>query len=264
MKKSNFLLMSCFSILLLTSCGEVKKNQNFNNKINVEGGAVVGGKNTNSKNPLAKTIVAIVSKQENGEALCTGSIIDSHVILTAAHCVEHESREIKIIFGVDIHKTKEEFIRIADKIIIQPNWNQHLSSGEGDLALIHFKGDLPIGFSEVKLAEESLILKRGQKVIMAGFGVTEGEDQIGAGRLREMTTKILDRRSETEIITDGRKKSVCFGDSGGPAFIKIDNELLQWGVASSVANQACDETSLHTEIMKYRSWISSAVKKLQR
>lgn len=264
MKKLNFLLMSCLSILFLASCGESKKNLNAKEEINVQGGAIVGGKSLSPKNKMASSIVAIVSKEEGGESLCTGSIIDSNTILTAAHCVDHAPKEMKIIFGVDIHKTSEEFIRNVDKFIIQPNWNQHLRSGEGDLAVIHFRGDLPEGFVRVKLADDKLILKNGQKVIMAGYGVTEGEDQIGAGKLRQTITEIIDRHSETEILTDGHKSSVCFGDSGGPAFIKIDNDLVQWGVASSVTNLACDDTSIHTEIMKYKSWISTSVVKLQR
>lgn len=264
MKKLNFLLMSCLSILLLASCGENKKIATSNEEINVNGGAIVGGKIVSPKNKITSSIVAIVSKQEGGESLCTGSIIDTNTILTAAHCVDHVPSDMKIIFGVDIHKTSEEYIRNADKFIIQPNWNQHLHSGEGDLAVIHFKGELPSGFDKVILADEKLMLKNGQKVLMAGYGVTEGEDQIGAGKLRQTITEILDRHSETEILTDGQKSSVCFGDSGGPAFIKINGDFVQWGVASSVTNQACDDTSIHTEIMKYKSWIRTSVLKLQR
>jgi hypothetical protein len=170
---------------------------------------------------------------------------------------------MKIVFGIDIHKTKEEFVRKADKFMIQPNWNLHLRTGEADLALIHFDGTIPAGFIPVNLAKDNFKLESGQKVILAGFGVTDGENNIGAGTLRQTTSEIIDFHSETEAVTDGQKSSVCFGDSGGPAFIKVKNELIQWGVASSVANPACNESSIHTEVMKYLSWISKSMAKLQ-
>jgi hypothetical protein len=138
-----------------------------------------------------------------------------------------------------------------------------LRTGEADLAVIHFNGSIPTGFLPVNLANDKLKLENGQKVILAGFGVTDGENNIGAGTLRQTTSEIIDFHSATEAVTDGQKSSVCFGDSGGPAFIKVKNELIQWGVASSVANLACNESSIHTEVMKYLSWISKSMAKLQ-
>jgi V8-like Glu-specific endopeptidase len=215
-----------------------------------------------SKNKIGQSIVAIISsKDESSEALCTGSIIGKNSILTAAHCVDHDPANINIVFGIDIHKAKPEFIRSANQFVIHPNWNKHLRTGEADLAVINFEGDLPDGFMPVDLADQSLELKNGQKVIMAGFGVNDGETKAGAGKLRQMTTEILDFRSATEIVTNGQKSSVCFGDSGGPAFIKVGNALVQWGVASSVASEACNDSSVHTVVMKYLTWINRSMEK---
>jgi secreted trypsin-like serine protease len=223
---------------------------------------VVHGKNVTSKNKIAQSIVAIISsKDESSEALCTGSIIGKNSILTAAHCVDQDPANINIVFGIDIHKAKPEFIRAANQFVIHPNWNRHLRSGEADLAIIHFEGDLPDGYMPVDLADQGLELKKGQTVFMAGFGVTDGETKAGAGKLHQMTTEILDFHSATEIVTDGQQSSVCFGDSGGPAFIEVGNVFIQWGVASSVASEACNDSSVHTEVMKYLSWINTSVEK---
>jgi secreted trypsin-like serine protease len=138
-----------------------------------------------------------------------------------------------------------------------------MPSGEADLALIHFKGNAPKGYTPITLANENLKLKEGTLVFMFDYGVTDGESQTGAGKLRQTTSKILGHHSLTEAVTDGHKSSVCFGDSGGPAFIKTDSGFVQWGVASSVTNIACEEASIHTEVMKYETWIRSSVKKLE-
>jgi secreted trypsin-like serine protease len=80
--------------------------------------------------------------------------------------------------------------------------------------------------------------------------------------LRETETTIVDQVSPTEIATDGRKSSVCFGDSGGPAFITEGRRLVQWGVASSVTNESCNEASIHTSVMTYLRWIKTTANRL--
>ena len=264
----SYLLPSLLLITIsVTSCGENKHPLEKDLGVQVSSSSVVNGKNVSPKNKIGRSIVGLVLEKEEGQALCTGSIIGRNTILTAAHCVDgvghNNMQKMQIVFGIDIHKTKEDFIRVANRIIIHPYWNQHLNIGEADLAVIHFAGELPAGFLPVQLADEKLILRNGQKIVMAGFGVTDGDIKEGAGRLRQTSTEIIDRLSATELVSDGQNSSVCFGDSGGPAFIKIGNELVQWGIASSVANQACNQSSVHTEIMKYLNWIDTSRAKLQ-
>lgn len=246
------------STLTLESCGVNGKNAK---SINTELSDIVNGKAVTLKNENSHNVVALVADKNDGQALCTGTIVAPSVILTAAHCVDDSPRSLHVVFGLTVQKAKE--VREADKVIQHSNWNRHLPSGEGDLALIHFKGNLPEGYQPVKLANENLSLKAGQKVLMIGYGVINGEAETGSGKLRQTTTLVIGRHSPTEIVTDGKKSSVCFGDSGGPAFIKIKNEFFQWGVASSVANRSCDESSIHTEVMKYEPWIQASIAKLQ-
>ena len=140
--------------LLLTACQENKNTPlGLKNHLGtVHEAAIVNGKNISPKNKIGHSIVAIISSQEGGQALCTGSIISENTILTAAHCVDNEPQDLHLIFGNDIKKVSNENMRKADKFVVQPNWQQHLPSGEGDLAIIHFQGDLPVGFVPVVLA----------------------------------------------------------------------------------------------------------------
>ncbi len=246
------------STLTFESCGVNGENAKATH---TELSDIVNGKTVTQKNENSHSIVAFVAEKNNVQSLCTGTIVAPSVILTAAHCVDDSPQSLHVVFGLTVQKAKE--IHEADKVIQHSNWNRHLPSGEGDLALIHFKGNLPEGYQPVKLASDNLNLKDGQKVLMIGYGVINGEAETGSGKLRQTTTSVIGRHSPTEIVTDGKKSSVCFGDSGGPAFIKIKNEFFQWGVASSVANRSCDESSIHTEVMKYEPWIHTAIAKLQ-
>ena len=255
------LVILIFSAAMLSSCGE-KKGDFLASELELSN--IVNGKSATKKNKSALSVVAIIAEKEEGQSLCTGTIISPDIILTAAHCLDDISPHLRIVFNFKIQKVKDKELREADRFIQHPHWGRHIKSGEGDIALIHFKGGLPEGYSPVLLASKSLKLKTGQKVSMLGYGVTDGQLDKGAGKLRETNSTILEQRSSTEYITDGEKSSVCFGDSGGPSFIKINDDIVQWGIASSVLNRTCDEASVHTGVMKYDTWIRSTVKKMNK
>ena len=257
-----FLILTSVSI---TSCGvnPEKANKDSQNA-NLELADIVNGKTINNKQDIAKSIVAIVAQNDEGESLCTGTLVSENTVLTAAHCVEHDPQHLKIIFGLNVKKAKEKNQRNADKYIQHPNWSKHMPAGEGDLALIHFQGITPKEYIPVILAPSNFKLKKGQVIIMAGYGVTDGEAQSGAGQLRQTNSNVIDQQTQTEFVINGDKSSVCFGDSGGPAFIKTGNKMIQWGVASSVMNRECNSASIHTALMKYNSWIQTTIKKMQK
>jgi secreted trypsin-like serine protease len=233
--------------LILSSCGLKNGQQETSDQI--KRSSIVNGKSLNTKGENSHSVVALISENREGEALCTGSIVSDSVILTAAHCVAGNPQRIQIIFGSDIKKTTDENIRLADIAISHPNWGRNLKSGRADLALVHFKGGLPAHYFPVTLI---------------GYGVTSGEREKGLGKLRQTTTQIIGQKSPSEIVTDGESSSVCFGDSGGPAFIKEGNENIQWGVASAVENRACNEASIHTEIISFGPWIHRTINRLEK
>ena len=229
----------------------------------IDGNGIVHGKSLTSKSDVAKSIVAIVLENAEGAALCTGTILDESTILTAAHCVDETSKKIFVVFATNIKAAKKENVRAADAIAQNPRWKKS-HDGAGDLAVIHFTGGLPEGYESVSLAKKTFKLTAGEEVVMAGYGVSNGKKESGAGALRETKTTILGTMNKDQIATDGHTSSVCFGDSGGPAFAEVKGALVQWGVAHSVLNKECNESSMHTSVMQYETWIKSEMKKLSK
>jgi hypothetical protein len=226
---------------------------------------IVNGKSVKSTSEdRAASVVALVLQEERGQALCSGTLIDTSTVLTAAHCVDNSPEKLVIVFGDHVQSSKPDHQREAQSFIQNPRWQQDGPEGHGDLALIHFEGGLPEGYHPVDLAPKNVALSNGTEVEFLGYGVTNGLSHAGPGALRETTSHIIGEASPTEIVSDGRESSVCFGDSGGPAFVKTDGKFEQWGVASSVSNQACNEASIHTRLGPYLGWIKSATARLNR
>jgi secreted trypsin-like serine protease len=226
--------------------------------------SIVHAKKIRNARELAKSVVAVVADREEGQALCTGSILSENIVLTAAHCVEGNPQQMSLIFANNIKKANSSQVRSVDTFEQNPYWQNPSASKKGDLALLHFTGGLPRGYQPVQLVDRATSLQEGDSVYFLGYGVTNGNTHAGSGVLRTTETTVLGEQSPTQIVTDGTKTSVCFGDSGGPAFIEQDGQWLQWGVASSVSSQSCNEVSIHTSVMSYESWIRTTSAKLSR
>lgn len=260
-KKNRFLLLlicilaGAITLSIITSCST------DNGSGHSEDTGIILGKTVEPSHPLASTIVAIVSEIHEGQALCTGTILNEETVLTAAHCVDESPSRLRVVFGINAFDAREDQIRQADRFVQHPEWMK--SKDEGDLALIHFKGGLPEGFHPVRLAEPTTHLTRGLKTTLMGYGVTNGITRVGSGRLRLTESQILEKKSETQYVTDGHATGVCFGDSGGPAFAITPRGFAQWGVASSVSNRTCRETSIHTSLLAYEPWIRSTAARLK-
>lgn len=260
-KSTAVLLTGAALSLALVACGP---HPSAEDQSRLQGFGIVHGKSVKSTDELAQFVVALVAENQEGQALCTGTLISENVVLTAAHCVEGQPEKLVVVFGPRVQSAKAENMRNVDTYVQNPKWGHADEEGQGDLALVHFEGDLPSGFAPVRLAKKSLKLPQGTDVVMIGYGVTDGNRQKGAGVLRETETTVMGEHSPTEMMTDGHQNSVCFGDSGGPAFVKQGDSYVQWGVANSVVNQACNEASIHTLVMPYETWIRAGMRKMQK
>ena len=271
------------ALVCLSACGRGSQDSNdgWNSDSFDADTGIIHGRSVTNRDQIGKTVVALVAQNQSGQALCTGSIISEDTILTAAHCVDHDIQELVVVFGQRVRGVKPENIRKAVSFVQNPRWKKSSDTteegnprgtrghaakpkGRGDLALVHFEGGLPSGYQAVELAGRGEALDKDMSIVMVGYGVTDGVTSKGSGVLRETQTTLIGSHSATEFITDGQQSSVCFGDSGGPAFIEDGGHYVQIGVASSVMNQSCNQASVHTSVMGYGSWIKSASARLRK
>lgn len=263
MKLNRLFLAGIVSSLALAGCSPQTQNSAG---INTAGDGIIGGVEVQSGDKIQQSIVAIYDNTEG--ALCTGSLLPNNLVLTAAHCIGADVNQMFILF--DTKLSKNSFRLKIDKAEVSPYWasqqNQNLNTG--DIALIHFVGDVPAGYKPASFISSSnaKLLAKGATVVLAGYGISNGVTQEGAGVLRVTTVKIENPKfSASEIeLNQTAGQGACHGDSGGPAYISINGKYYLWGLTSRGVDDPandCSKYSAYTNALVYKAWLNKTANK---
>lgn len=167
------------------------------------GPVLIGGRPANSSDFPA----SFYSMSAGGS--CTSTMVSARVLLSAAHCVP-DGEKVRIV------SAKKEYEATCAHA---PDYKVNETA---DWALCLLNEDLPgIKFERIGF---SATLKVGSEVLLTGFGCTKspgvgGND--GIYRVGESTVTRLPSGESNDIVTTGGA-ALCFGDSGGPAFVFLD------------------------------------------
>lgn len=216
---------------------------------------VIGGSAVGPGDPVARSTVGL---QMGGGGVCTATIIEKDVLVTAAHCLERGGG-ITVSFGSDLD---------SDVTVRARSHRMHPSFGgrgrdEADIGVVLLGGSLPRGYAPVPVLGNSNF-REGQPVIIAGYGVSDGRRDSGSGRLRKAQARVLRVRG-TEVLIDQRQGTgACRGDSGGPGFVQNSRgELQVWGVVSR-GPRFCDEEGIFTRIDSHVAWVKQTIAQLRQ
>lgn len=184
------------------------------------------------------------------------------------------------------------FQRNATDTLIHPAYaiseKENQQFNVGDIAIIKFAGDLPEGYKPVELLNDASVLKKGVEITVAGFGVSrvymvpinakkvkklqqaidngevicygtdhtdcESVEMSGDGILRETHAPISSVQPTEFRLDETKGQGTCSGDSGGPAYITVDGQLLLTGVTSR-GSWLCNGIGVYTNVVPYISWI---------
>lgn len=165
-------------VLAITSCAP---KSSLSTKSLIDG-SIINGSLVKEKDPLAESTVGIFNTKLN--YICTGTLIASNIVMTAAHCVPEKAEHTKIIFSVDVDNTMNsrepdvlaEYVLPVTDFKVSPIWdpnNETMEINTGDIALLKFKGQIPAGYKPATFLKDSSFIKIGTMVTVAGFGVDD-------------------------------------------------------------------------------------------
>ena len=261
--------------LSLTSCGPLDLQSI---KTQTDSG-IYGGQDVAPEDKIQNSIVGVYDSRTG--TLCTGTLLKNNIVLTAAHCLGIDTADMKVYFGADMTETgyDEKNLRQVDKMEASPysEYRRTAKYSIGDIALLHFQGDVPERYRPVMVLPKPEFLHKDAVIYVAGYGVNDPNQSTGMGILRKTILTILEPEyrpysadrdnfpiTEATVMQDDGQ-GTCHGDSGGPAFVIANNQYFLWGVISGGINrgsQKCDGKVLITNALIYKSWINKTAKSL--
>jgi hypothetical protein len=194
---------------------------------------------------------------------CTGTLIGANVVVTAGHCVFGDCAS-RVYVGLDSNAPDPNKIYNVKKTILHPNYSP--ATLRNDVAIVVLEKEVP-GVMPRRIAP-STDIDSAFYVRLAGYGLTE-RFEAGIQMTVDCAVATLDCNCADcsddfgchagfELVAGGMGLDSCNGDSGGPAYIEKDGELLLAGATSRATTNAaapCGEGGIYVRIDKYRDWI---------
>jgi secreted trypsin-like serine protease len=250
---------------LLVGCGLPKNDEAPSPTNAIIGGIEVSERDRTIQN-ITSSIVAVYD-EETGE-FCTGTLVAPNIVLTAAHCIDTDTRSLQIIFGQNVRLNYRNRLPV-DKVEVSPYWSswRHEEKNLADIALVRFVGNTPAGYRPAKILKTLEVLTRDARVVIGGYGISDATKDSGGGVLRLAQLRINDGAfSESEATVDQRHNTgACRGDSGGPAFIEINKQLYLWGLVGRGVEdhqRACDKFAAITKVSFHQTWMNRMIERL--
>lgn len=202
---------------------------------------------------------------------CGATRISERWFLTAAHCVDEGYDEIRFVTGVENVLDEDNAEIVKAELSVCHAAFEASSTYPNDIALLRMPEDAVARLATIPVAnygetEKTLTSFNYPVVEMAGWGVTQF-NSLPSPILLSAALDVVSTGAGQITIASRNGSGPCVGDSGGPLYVREDDEkMVVVGVLSHVIPAAdgsvCEGAyrGRYTNLQSYLDWIDNVTR----
>jgi secreted trypsin-like serine protease len=232
--------------------------------------AIVGGRDVQAGEAARGFTLQVAAGRGQ---LCSGTAIESDLVLTAAHCLSQGGRIAVTSVGSDGRARRHPVAGFAVHPSFVSGLTPHRQPGT-DLALVRLAAPLPADMTSMSSGSSPWT---GETLAIAGFGLGEERRSGSARRLRQADLVAIGPYTSTNTVAIAADPAglgstagagACRGDSGGPVFRPGGAlvGIVSWssGPLKQERRRVCGGITSFTPVADHQGWIAEAAGRLRR